>query len=212
MFDRKAKKSPSPLTSPADTGVPKRKMMGGPPEPQSESKTESPETATSPLRPTLPSRSSSDINTSTLNPNLTIEGSVRFEGSLVVNCKVQGSITSNDHLVVGPSGNIEAGVEAGTIEISGVVKGDIKAKESVRILSGGEVVGDIETPTISMEEGVVFEGRCTRPAPTSEKQPAESMGWDAKDEVEDEDENENAREREAEEDEAELTASRSEDF
>jgi cytoskeletal protein CcmA (bactofilin family) len=50
------------------------------------------------------------------------------------------------------------------VEISGKVRGNIKARTRVKILSGGEVRGNLETPTISMEDGVVFEGNCTRPA------------------------------------------------
>ena len=105
-----------------------------------------------------------DEKTSILNPHLAFEGNLKFAGKIIVDCEFRGSIVTDDTLIVGSSGNLEAELTAGVVEISGKVRGNIKAKTRVRILSGGEVHGNLETPTVSMDEGVVFEGNCTRPA------------------------------------------------
>ena len=102
---------------------------------------------------------------STLNSHLSFHGDLKFSGTVLVNCDFRGSVVTDDKLVVGKSGRIDAEVSAGIVEISGRVRGNVKAKSGVRILSGGQVYGNIETPTISMEEGVVFEGNCTRSSP-----------------------------------------------
>ncbi|MBN2491273.1 MAG: polymer-forming cytoskeletal protein [Planctomycetes bacterium] len=111
--------------------------------------------------------------TSTLNPHLSFEGELKYTGKVSVDCEFRGSIVTSDTLLVGPSAVVHANLTVGVIEISGKIHGDVKATKSVRILSGGEVHGNIETPTISMEEGVVFEGSCSRPpdapAPAPEK-------------------------------------------
>jgi cytoskeletal protein CcmA (bactofilin family) len=99
---------------------------------------------------------------STLNPNLTFEGDLKFQGTVVIDCTFKGKISTEDSLVIGSSAKVQADLTAGTLEISGKVQGDIHARQNVRILAGGEVYGNIETPTISMAEGVVFEGTCTR--------------------------------------------------
>jgi cytoskeletal protein CcmA (bactofilin family) len=105
----------------------------------------------------------SDDKTSTLSSHLTFDGTLKFSGKVVIDCEFRGSVASDDTLVVGPSGKLEAELSSGIVEIAGKVRGNIKAKTRVKILSGGEVHGNIETPTISMDEGVVFEGSCTRP-------------------------------------------------
>ena len=106
----------------------------------------------------------SEEKTSILNQHLAFEGNLKFAGKIIVDCEFRGTIVTDDTLIVGSSGKLEAEVTAGVVEISGKVRGNIKAKTRVKILSGGEVHGNLETPTVSMEEGVVFEGNCTRPA------------------------------------------------
>ena len=105
-----------------------------------------------------------DEKTSILNPHLAFEGNLKFAGKVIVDCEFRGTINTDDTIIVGSSGNLEAELTAGVVEVSGKVRGNIKAKTRVKILSGGEVHGNLETPTVSMDEGVVFEGNCTRPS------------------------------------------------
>ncbi len=161
MFDRKSKKQPAPPVSNPEVN-PRRTTASTP----------STGRSVEPM-PDPPLRGSPAQQTSALNPNISVEGNLSFHGTLVVNCKVQGSIVSEGRLVIGSSAVVDADVTAGTIEISGKVKGDVTAQTSVKINTGAEVVGDIETPTISMEEGVAFEGRCTRPVVQEVVEPLE---------------------------------------
>jgi len=109
---------------------------------------------------------------STLNPHLAFEGTLKYSGSLTVDCEIKGNIQTDDRLVIGPAAVVTAEISAGVVEISGKVHGNVRARNRVKILAGGQVCGNIETPTLSMEEGVVFEGNCTRPAasPTAAQQ------------------------------------------
>jgi len=109
---------------------------------------------------------------SSLNPHLRFEGILNYTGTVTIDCHFKGSIITDDTLIVGPSGKVDAEVTAGVVEISGQVNGNIKALTNVRILKGGKVHGNIETPKISMEEGVVFEGNCSRPADAQPGRPA----------------------------------------
>jgi|RhiMethySRZTD1v2_1073278.scaffolds.fasta_scaffold268444_3 cytoskeletal protein CcmA (bactofilin family) len=100
---------------------------------------------------------------SILGPHLSFEGNLKFSGRVTIDCEIFGSVTTEDTLIIGPLGRIEGDVCAGTLEVAGKVHGDIKVKSKVRLQTGCEVCGDIETPTISMAEGVAFEGKCMRP-------------------------------------------------
>jgi cytoskeletal protein CcmA (bactofilin family) len=57
-------------------------------------------------------------------------------------------------------GRVKATVQAGIVEVSGIVEGTITAKNSVKIHSTGRVYGDIYTPALIIEHGAVFDGKC----------------------------------------------------
>jgi cytoskeletal protein CcmA (bactofilin family) len=118
-----------------------------------------------------------------LNPHLSFEGNLKYTGTVTIDCDFRGSITTDDTLVVGPAAKVHAEVSAGVLEISGKVEGNVRAKTRVKIYTGGHVIGNIETPTISMEEGVVFEGNCTRPAhqPASQSSASQSSASQSQD-------------------------------
>lgn len=162
MFDRKPKSKPD---SQSDRNpLRKANVKGGRP---ADAKTESTSDSSA------SGAQAGSSNTSTFNDHLIFEGKLAFSGTLMVNGIIRGSIHTEDTLKVGAKGKVEADIKAGMVEVAGHVTGNITAMKSVRLLSGAEVIGDIETPTVSMAEGVAFEGRCTRPAaPKSEPAPA----------------------------------------
>jgi cytoskeletal protein CcmA (bactofilin family) len=97
-----------------------------------------------------------------------IEGKYTFSGTVMINGKFKGEIVSNDTLIVGEKGVINATIRAGIVLISGEVVGNVLASERVELRGTARVFGDVEAPVIVVEEGVLFEGHCrmtkTRPA------------------------------------------------
>ena len=63
-------------------------------------------------------------------------------------------------LVVGESGVIESDIHVSSIIISGEVHGNIVANKSIEIRVPGRVYGNIQAPTVTIHEGVIFEGSC----------------------------------------------------
>ena len=45
--------------------------------------------------------------------------------------------------------------------VSGTVRGELRGKERVEITATGKVWADITTPRLMIEEGALFEGRCS---------------------------------------------------
>ena len=62
------------------------------------------------------------------------------------------------NLNVGPSGVIEADVEAENINIGGSVQGNLIAQNKVEIIASGKMVGDIKAPRVVVAEGAHFKG------------------------------------------------------
>ena len=89
-----------------------------------------------------------------------IEGKYTFAGTVMLNGKFTGEITSNDTLIVGDKGVIHANVRAGVVLVSGEVTGNILGLERVELRGSARVFGDVEAPVIVVEEGVLFEGHC----------------------------------------------------
>jgi len=100
-------------------------------------------------------------NTTIIREDASFEGKMVFEGNVMVNGKFKGEIISNGELTVGSGGLVEGVVQVGTINIFGEVRGNIKAKQKIVINAPSTVKGDIEAPSLVIQEGAVFEGNCT---------------------------------------------------
>ena len=88
------------------------------------------------------------------------EGKLSFEGTVRVDGKFTGEIFTKGKLVIGEGAVVNAEMEVDSVIISGEVKGNINAKSRVEIHSPGKLHGNIRSPILVIEEGVIFEGNC----------------------------------------------------
>ncbi len=96
-----------------------------------------------------------------IGPGTLLTGEIKCKGTIRIEGAVDGTVKSEDSIVVLESGRIKGNLAAGQVIISGEVKGDVKAVDRIEIAARGKVVGDIAAPRISIHEGVLFEGQCT---------------------------------------------------
>ena len=109
------------------------------------------------------------------------EGKLTFKGTVRIDARFKGSIVTNDVLVVGENAKIDAEINCGTVIISGEVNGNIKAKTAVELKRPARLRGNIDTPSLVMEKGVIFQGEVRmenldRPATTATPPPAKPAG------------------------------------
>lgn len=88
-----------------------------------------------------------------------IKGSITGEEDLQIDGKVEGPVTISGRLTVGSSGQLKSGVTARELAVYGKVSGNVDARDRVEIKRDGEVIGDIQTARISIEDGAIFKGR-----------------------------------------------------
>lgn len=88
------------------------------------------------------------------------EGKLSFEGTVRIDGKLQGEIFTDDLLIIGEGAEVKAEINVGSIVIEGSVQGNITAKRSVEIHTPGRVRGNITTPSLYVEKGVIFDGNC----------------------------------------------------
>ena len=88
------------------------------------------------------------------------EGKLSFEGTVRIDGKLSGEIFTDDTLIIGEGAEVNAEINVGSIIIEGTIHGNIHAKRSVEIRTPGRVRGNISTPSLFIEKGVVFDGQC----------------------------------------------------
>ena len=88
------------------------------------------------------------------------EGKLTFEGQVRIDGKFSGQIFTKDTLVVGDGARINAEINAGTVIVNGVVEGNIRATQLIEVHQPGRIKGNLETPSLQMDKGVIFEGSC----------------------------------------------------
>ncbi|HKI52342.1 MAG TPA: polymer-forming cytoskeletal protein [Geothermobacteraceae bacterium] len=91
-----------------------------------------------------------------LGPGSQFEGKLLFHEIVRLDGEFKGEIISNDTLIVGDGARVEAEISVGTLILSGSFKGNIKAAVKVDLRTPARVEGNIVTPALVVEEGVVL--------------------------------------------------------
>jgi cytoskeletal protein CcmA (bactofilin family) len=101
--------------------------------------------------------------TALLEKGASFDGRLTFEGTVRIGGNFRGEIFTNDTLVINPGAQVEAQIEAETIIISGSVKGNLFARRRVIMHPPATFQGTVTTPSLRIEEGVLFEGASYMP-------------------------------------------------
>jgi cytoskeletal protein CcmA (bactofilin family) len=115
-----------------------------------------PEVVPSYERP-APVRPSNDR--ATIGRSITINGEVKGDEDLLIQGRVDGSVTLKEHAVtVGPEGEVKADIGARVITVEGKVEGNLNAQEQVILRNSSRVQGNISAPRVVLEDGARFRG------------------------------------------------------
>ena len=96
--------------------------------------------------------------TAVIDQGCEFEGKLCFHGTVRIGGIFRGEIFTPDTLIIGEGARVDGQIDAGTIIISGEVNGTLRAKHRVEIHRPAVFRGDILTPSLSVDEGVIFEG------------------------------------------------------
>jgi len=95
-----------------------------------------------------------------LGKDTEFQGKLSFTGAVRMDGNFKGEIFTEGTLIVGDTALIESDIRASHLIISGEVRGNIIADDRIEIHAPGKVVGNINAPVVTIDEGVVFEGNC----------------------------------------------------
>jgi len=90
-----------------------------------------------------------------------LTGEATFKAMLRVDGHLSGRISSDSGtLIVGNNGHVDADIQVAVAVIHGTVNGDIVASQRLELGRAAKVNGNIQTPSLVIEQGAVFEGSC----------------------------------------------------
>lgn len=95
-----------------------------------------------------------------LGEGTSFKGQLNFEGTVRLDGKLEGEIITKDNLVLGETAQIRADMTIGSLIAKGKIRGNIIATGKVEVHAGAEIYGNIKTPTLKIEEGAIFVGKC----------------------------------------------------
>jgi cytoskeletal protein CcmA (bactofilin family) len=109
---------------------------------------------------------------SILGPTLYFKGDLSAEEDLLIQGRVEGSVSHTQRLTVGPQGTVKANIRAQLIIVEGTVEGDLLAEKSVFVKETAKICGNITSPSVSISEGACFSGNIDMDG----KKSAQSLG------------------------------------
>lgn len=111
-------------------------------------------------------------DTATIGKSLFIKGEITGAESLLIEGKVDGTISlPGNRVTVGRNGVVAANIQAREIVVHGKVHGNLDASDRVEIRAEGSLVGDITAARISVEDGAFVKGGIDLRKPAKEVAP-----------------------------------------
>jgi cytoskeletal protein CcmA (bactofilin family) len=90
-----------------------------------------------------------------------ITGEASFKAMMRIDGHLSGRVSSTGGtLVIGTNGRVDANIEVAVATVHGTVNGDIIASQRLELGRSAKVSGNIQTPSLMIEQGAVFEGSC----------------------------------------------------
>lgn len=103
-------------------------------------------------------RKQSDEISALLGSETECKGKLSFEGTIRVDGKFSGEISSEGTVIIGENAVVKAEIRAGVVLVYGETHGKMHAKERIEAYAPARILGDIQTPILVFGEGVIFQG------------------------------------------------------
>ena len=91
---------------------------------------------------------------SAISGNMKVNGFIRIDGD------IDGRLETNGNVIVGENARIRGDLTAKSVIIGGIIKGNIKANESVKILAEAAVIGDVISRKVQVDGSAIIHGHC----------------------------------------------------
>lgn len=102
-----------------------------------------------------------ELEEKVLDVDASMQGTITFKDpvNLRINGSFEGKLDTRGHLTIGENARVKATITGDRLVIAGKVTGDIRATQSLSVISPAVVQGNIITPQLSVTEGAMIEGQ-----------------------------------------------------
>lgn len=87
--------------------------------------------------------------------NITADSDYRIDGL------VEGDLQCTGKVVIGEAGKVKGTIDCQNAEIMGLLEGKISCSNQLSLRASGKIVGDVNTKTLIVEPGALFNGTCS---------------------------------------------------
>lgn len=103
-----------------------------------------------------------------ISQGIKIKGEVTGSEDLFVDGTVDGILNlTNGSLTIGPNGNVKADVNAREVIVRGKIEGKVTGRDKIQLWSTGQVIGEVQTDRLAIEDGALLRGKVEAGKPTS---------------------------------------------
>jgi len=95
-----------------------------------------------------------------LGPGTSFNGTLKSDENIRIDGAYEGRIETAGNVIIGPAAKVVADIVADTIQVWGMVRGNITARSHLEILPDGHVWGDVRVASLLIDEGGAFHGEC----------------------------------------------------
>lgn len=95
--------------------------------------------------------------------NITADSDFRIDGL------IEGEINCTGKIVIGEAGRVKGSIVCENAEIMGLMDGKITCRQQLSLRASGKIQGDVQTKTLIVEPGALFNGTCSMGNQASEK-------------------------------------------
>jgi cytoskeletal protein CcmA (bactofilin family) len=96
-----------------------------------------------------------------LGTGIDLKGEIRFKDLMRIDGHFNGKINSEGgSLIITDNGSVDADVRVAVAQIYGTVNGSVMASKRIEMGRASKVIGNIQTPELTIEQGAVFDGDC----------------------------------------------------
>jgi len=104
-----------------------------------------------------------------LGSDALFKGTLSFEGTVRIDGRFEGTVQTNDTLVIGETGDMQADIDVGILVCKGKLKGTVVASKKIEMHPASKITGNVKTPAVSIELGAVLDGQLNMTGRESDK-------------------------------------------
>ncbi len=101
----------------------------------------------------------------TIGQGILIKGDLTGSEDLVVEGRIEGTVTLKNHLLVGQTGSLAADIQSEAVTVYGDIRGNVSAAQKIELNETAQVVRDLSAPSIYLADGARFRGRINMDVP-----------------------------------------------